>query len=244
MPLPRNDCNAMLDPRALRVAPGDHLDAGVFRPHLEAANMRASQHRDRETAADGRDVFRRIFEPQIQFSAGECFLNASRWHGHIWDTYSGRELLQLRGHGGDVYGARFSTDGTRVVTASGDHKVRVWDTETGAQIVQFAVGGDAFDAVFTRNGDYLIVGLDDGGVEAFDVRWVKERRENLVRRVCKEKLTDIKKFTPDDNLNPVLSGFGKTNPCERTGPLTLLSTFLQKGAGGFRQWYRLILSRL
>jgi hypothetical protein len=37
-------------------------------------NMRASQHRDRETAVDGRDVFRRIFEPQIQFSAGECFL--------------------------------------------------------------------------------------------------------------------------------------------------------------------------
>ena len=90
MPLPRNDCNAMLDPRALRVAPGDHLDAGVFRPHLEAANMRASQHRDRETAADGRDVFRRIFEPQIQFSAGECFLNASKWHGQVAEAPSPR----------------------------------------------------------------------------------------------------------------------------------------------------------
>jgi WD40 repeat protein len=139
----------------------------------------------------------------------------------IWNTSTGRELLQLRGHGGDVYGARFSIDGTRVVTASGDHKVRVWDTDTGTQIVRFTVGGDPFDAAFTRNGDNLIVALDDGSIEAFDVRWIKERRENLVRRVCKEKLVDVMKFTPDDNLNPVLSGFGENNPCERTGPLRL-----------------------
>src|SRR5215469_514387 len=33
MPLPRNDCDAIVDPRALQVAPGDHCDAGVFRPH-------------------------------------------------------------------------------------------------------------------------------------------------------------------------------------------------------------------
>ena len=31
-PLPRNDCDAIVDPRALQVAPGDHRDAGVFRP--------------------------------------------------------------------------------------------------------------------------------------------------------------------------------------------------------------------
>ena len=33
MPLPRNDCDAMMDPRALQVAPCDHRDAGVFRFH-------------------------------------------------------------------------------------------------------------------------------------------------------------------------------------------------------------------
>ena len=33
MPLPRNDCDAMVDTRALQVAPGDHRDAGAFRPH-------------------------------------------------------------------------------------------------------------------------------------------------------------------------------------------------------------------
>ena len=160
----------------------------------------------------------------------------------IWDTNSGRELLKLRGHGGDVYGARFSIDGTRVVTASGDHKVRVWDTETGTQILRFSVGGDAFDAEFTHNGDHLIVALDDGSIETFDVRWVTERRENLVSRVCKEKLTDIMEFTPDDTLDPVLSRFRDNKPCRRTGPLTPISMFFQKGAEKFGGWYHLIFA--
>jgi hypothetical protein len=57
--------------------------------------MRASQHRDRETAVDGRDVFRRIFEPQIQFSAGECFLYASKWHGQVADIPEAFTTQQL-----------------------------------------------------------------------------------------------------------------------------------------------------
>ena len=39
------------------------------------------------------------------------------------------------GHTGDVRSAAFSGDGKRVVTASHDGTVRVWDAETGKQML-------------------------------------------------------------------------------------------------------------
>src|SRR5271169_1483525 len=63
---------------------GDAPNACVAE-QLEAADMRASQHRDREAAVDGLDVFRRILQTQIQLSTGERFLNALAWYGQVAD---------------------------------------------------------------------------------------------------------------------------------------------------------------
>jgi sugar lactone lactonase YvrE len=43
----------------------------------------------------------------------------------------GRSLLVLRGHRDRVFGIRFSPDGKRLASASGDRLVRVWDAATG-----------------------------------------------------------------------------------------------------------------
>jgi WD40 repeat protein len=44
----------------------------------------------------------------------------------VWDAQSGELLAVLAGHEGSVESAAFSTDGTRVVTASEDGTARVW----------------------------------------------------------------------------------------------------------------------
>ena len=43
----------------------------------------------------------------------------------------------MTGHSGVVCSVTFSPDGTRVVSGSEDHLVKIWDVETGAAVRGF-----------------------------------------------------------------------------------------------------------
>jgi WD40 repeat protein len=53
----------------------------------------------------------------------------------IWDSVSGRPLLILAGHAGEVQSVAFSPDGQRVASGSGDHTVKIWDSMTGKELI-------------------------------------------------------------------------------------------------------------
>ena len=46
-----------------------------------------------------------------------------------------RGRLTLTGHEGDVKSAAFSPDGQQIVTGSGDHTAKVWDVNTGKELM-------------------------------------------------------------------------------------------------------------
>ena len=58
------------------------------------------------------------------------------------------------GHAGVVRSVAFSPDGNRVVSASEDNMVKIWDTETGAEVISLV-------------GVHLLWRGDAGGVLAF-----------------------------------------------------------------------------
>ncbi len=49
---------------------------------------------------------------------------------NIWDK-TGKLLLTLKGHEGDIWYAAYSADGKRIITGSADKTAKIWDAETG-----------------------------------------------------------------------------------------------------------------
>ena len=44
------------------------------------------------------------------------------------------QMHTLRGHSGMVHSVAYSPDGNHVISGSDDKSVKIWDTETGAEV--------------------------------------------------------------------------------------------------------------
>jgi len=52
----------------------------------------------------------------------------------VWEAASGKQLLTLKGHRVEVTSVAFSPDGRRIVTASRDGMIKVWEAATAEQV--------------------------------------------------------------------------------------------------------------
>ena len=82
---------------------------------------------------------------------------------------------RLKGHSEFVISAKFSGDGKRVVTASGDRTARIWDAESGKEIAVLK-GHDNFvrSAAFSGDGKRVVTASDDRTARIWDAESGKE----------------------------------------------------------------------
>ncbi len=65
----------------------------------------------------------------------------------------------------------FNPDGSRIVTASGDGTVKLWDANNGTDVLTLKGHTDAVrTAFFSPDGDRIVSGSDDGTVRIWDAR--------------------------------------------------------------------------
>jgi WD40 repeat protein len=67
---------------------------------------------------------------------GTCLATDGGTTARLWDTRTGRKLLEFKGHTATVTSVAFTPDGTRLATASEDGTARLWDARTVGPVAE------------------------------------------------------------------------------------------------------------
>src|SRR5262245_54073388 len=79
----------------------------------------------------------------------------------VWNLQTGAAVLVQPPHRAGVMIARFSPDGTRIATASGDHTARISDTATGQAIASLPHENVVKHVAFSADGKFVATASDD-----------------------------------------------------------------------------------
>lgn len=139
--------------------------------------------------------------------------------GRILSVHDGSVITTLVGHEGAVMNAMFSLDGDRVVTASSDETIRIWDTSSGTEIARLHGRGTMRKATFAMSDTRILSVSEGGDLQLWNVEWAtRVTGASLRERVCNEKLVGAAQFTDDELKNPILK-YVDAEPCRRAGIL-------------------------
>jgi WD40 repeat protein/serine/threonine protein kinase len=99
----------------------------------------------------------------------ECPQTLRGWEWHQQDRRRQDVLRSLQGHDKEVWKVAYSPDGTRLASASLDGTVKVWDPDTGAELLRLA-GHDkpVWGVAYSPDGKLLATGGGDGTVRLWD----------------------------------------------------------------------------
>lgn len=176
--------------RPIRTFVGHHgLVSGVAFSH--DGKQAASSSWDRTLklwdVATGQEI--RTFLGHSQGIGAVAFFPNDRWivsgagHEHmdptarIWDVRTGKETCRLVGHTHNIMAVAVFPNGQRVLSASLDNTIRIWNPFTGA--ILRALGpvsqpndknwsGQVWSVAVSRSGRRVLAGVRDGAVRYFD----------------------------------------------------------------------------
>jgi WD40 repeat protein/tRNA A-37 threonylcarbamoyl transferase component Bud32 len=131
---------------------------------LYAAHMNLAQQ---AWDAGGAERARELLE-EHRPKVGQADLRGFEWY--YLDRLCHPELLTFKGHTGELLSVAFSPDGKRLASASRGQTVKVWDAQTGQELL--ALKGAARSVAFSPDGKRLASASN--GVRVFDAQTGQE----------------------------------------------------------------------
>jgi WD40 repeat protein len=95
---------------------------------------------------------------------------------HVYDAASGKEVMQLKGHTGEVKGVAISPDGKMVASAGYDCQLRLWNLDTGELIASPGTVGGGWGVAFSPDGKLVATFGQERVIRLWDVKNLKEVR--------------------------------------------------------------------
>lgn len=138
--------------RSLRFSPNGQrilTGCGVFESHLDRGGeqIRPTTRDAIAARADGQNT-------------GEA---------QVWDASTGRPILPPLAHSAPVFDASFSSDGTKIVTASEDQTAIVWDAATGQPLIApLRHQARIRRALFSPNNQFVLTASEDNTAQLWD----------------------------------------------------------------------------
>ncbi|GAA5878597.1 hypothetical protein JCM16303_002136 [Sporobolomyces ruberrimus] len=95
---------------------------------------------------------------------------------YMWSTQTGKLIDVMSGHEGPVSSLAFSPTGDRLVSASWDKSIRVWDVYGRSSAVEpFQLNADALALAFRPDGKEVAVSTLDGQIALWDLKEAVQR---------------------------------------------------------------------
>ena len=122
----------------------------------------------------------------------------------IWETATGEQLAELRGHTEGIWSVAFAPDGLHVLTGSWDGTARIWDARNGVeQLTLRGHEGKVFAAAWSPNGKCILTTGEDGSARIWDAQTGKELTVFLPTNTS---ASNAGAFSPDGNLVATAQG--------------------------------------
>jgi WD40 repeat protein len=118
-----------------------------------------------------KDINMAAFSPNGRLLASICHRDDSV---RIWDWVREAEVHTLTHYGATQSGVAFSPDGRTIATGEHTGPVRLWNVETGHEMIRLPIEGMRIDCSFRRTASGLHAGFDEyrrGGTKSASGRW-------------------------------------------------------------------------
>lgn len=113
----------------------------------------------------------------------------------LWDSKTGIEKNQFKGHAGEVHSAVFSPDGETILSGGKDGTARLWATRTGKQILLKRHDAPLIATTFSSKGRFFLTLTLEGVVRV----WDSSTGNDVSSLIENDSTANLAVFSPDES---------------------------------------------